>query len=190
MMLDAFQMKLMKRSPASAKELGRLRGMLERARDNARNLAKTFYPVELERRGLTVALQELAVHTQERFGLSCVVEAPRNVPARPKDARAIQLFRIAQEAVHNAVKHSQAKHIQIRLSIQDGTWLLTVKDDGVGLRRDPNEADGMGMRIMQYRARMIGATLSVANGDRGGAIVSCAAPAEKANRAQIKNASR
>jgi two-component system sensor kinase FixL len=77
----------------------------------ARNLASGFYPVELEQHGLGVALQQLAHRTQESFGVSCVVEADKQPPQEAKDARAIQLFRVAQEAVHNATKHSRAAHI-------------------------------------------------------------------------------
>ena len=96
-----------------------------------------------------------------------------------QDGRAIQLYRIAQEALHNAAKHANAKHISVSLTTQNGAWMLTVKDDGIGLPSDPQAANGMGLRIMRYRAHMIGGTLSVRNDDGGGVIVSCSTPANQ-----------
>jgi signal transduction histidine kinase len=93
-----------------------------------------------------------------------------------KDATSVQLFRIAQEAVQNAAKHAQATKILIRLVQEKDLWLLTVKDNGVGLRHDTPESEGMGLRIMQYRAGIIRGTLSVGNAEGGGVLVSCRAP--------------
>jgi PAS domain S-box-containing protein len=186
MMLDVLADTLMKQSPAQGREASRLRVMLGKATASTRDLAKNFYPVELEKHGLLLALQELAKHNQERFGILCAVEARETCFARLKDARAIQLFRIAQEAIHNAAKHSQAKHIHIHLTTQEGNWVLTVKDDGVGLRRDRQQASGIGLRIMQHRANRIGGTLQVGNADGGGVIISCAVPAVQAAAAQTR----
>ena len=172
-LLEALALKL---TSKHARELLKLRGKLGTAIEKTRNLAKGFYPVEIEKYGLEMALRELAKHNQERFGVSCLVEADEKAPVELRDSRAIQLFRIAQEAVHNAAKHAKAKHVLIRLEAQNGGWLLTVRDDGVGLRRDVERADGMGLRIMQYRAQMIGGMLSIRNGVGGGVIVSCIVP--------------
>lgn len=178
LMLDSLANKLAKSSPTNAREAKRLRELLARAGDNARNLAKGFYPVDIQQQGLLAALQTLARRTEESFGVSCTVKADKRLASQLKDARAFQLFRIAQEAVHNAAKHAKAKHIHVRLTAQNGDWIFTVKDDGVGMRPDPqHQVEGMGLRIMDYRARVIGGTLSVRNDDGGGVIVSCVAPA-------------
>src|SRR5882724_11915874 len=176
MMLEVFEMKLMKASPSRSREVQKLRMKLATATANARNLAKGFYPVEIERHGLVVALQEFARRTEQSLGVSCVVVTDQRAGSWLKDARAIQLFRIAQEAVHNAIKHAKPKHILIRLTGQEDGWTLTVKDDGVGLLRDPHQTEGMGLRIMQYRARMIGAACNIRNAEDGGQILSCFAP--------------
>lgn len=177
MLLHVLERQLTKPSPAFAAEAGRLYLMVEKAQQDARNLAKSFYPVELQQHGLLVALQNFARNTQERFGISCVVKADHNGPERLKHLTAVQLFRIAQEAVHNAVKHAQAKKIMVTLEDRDGECLLTIKDNGVGLPDNTQAASGMGLRIMHYRARMIGGTVDVRNNDGGGVIVSCVAPA-------------
>jgi signal transduction histidine kinase len=121
-------------------------------------------------------LQELARRNQERIGMLCTVETGQSPRRHLQGEKAIQFYRIAQEALHNATKHAKAKHIVLRLTTQDGAWTLTVKDDGVGLPVDAQVASGMGLRIMQYRAHMIGGTLSVRNDSGGGVIVSCSAP--------------
>jgi two-component system, NarL family, sensor histidine kinase FusK len=184
--------RLVKQSPEQSREANRLRQMLVKVTASTRDMAKNFYPVELENHGLLLALQELAKHNQERFGILCEVEARETAFARLKDARAIQLYRVAQEAVHNAVKHSQAKHIHIQLTTKERDWVLTVKDDGVGVRRDRQQADGLGLRIMQYRANRIGGTLRTGNADTGGFTVSCRIPAgpQPASKRSRKNRSQ
>ena len=177
MMLHVLERQMMKPSPEFASEAGRLCLMIEKAQENARNLAKSFYPVELEQHGLFVALESIAQRTREQFGISCVVQADEHSTTRLHGAGAVQLFRIAQEAVQNAAKHAQAKNIIIRLGRQGDAWLLSIEDDGVGLPGDAQPSGGMGLRIMQYRARIIQGTLTVRNNDHGGVVVSCSAPA-------------
>jgi len=182
MMLQALATTLRKLSPAHSKEANRLCRMLETAHGHARDLAKCFYPVELEQHGLYIALEGIAQRTEQQFGISCIVdcEAPEALEAmearQEKDVTSVQLFRIAQEAVQNAIKHAHAKTILIHLSNTNGSWLLTVRDDGIGLPENMSEKDGMGLRIMQYRARIMDGTLSITNAEGGGVLVTCTAP--------------
>ena len=178
LLLRVLEHKLKKPSPKHSSEAGRLCKLLEKTHECARNLARDFYPVELEQHGLLVALKGIAMRTQQQFGVACALEDGAHAPLQMNEATAVQLFRIAQEAVHNAVKHAQAKKILIHLSKQDGAWLLTVEDDGVGLPGDAHGSSGMGQRIMQYRARLIQGTLTVHSTEGCGVIVSCVAPAE------------
>lgn len=177
MLLHVLEQKLKQPAPEEAKEARRLCLLLEQAHGNARDLAKSFYPVELEQHGLLAALEEIAQRTQQQFGVACVVQADSPATAVVKDATSVQLFRIAQEAVQNAGKHSHAKKILIQLARKDGAWHLTVKDDGVGLPDSRGKEGGMGLRIMQYRARIIQGRMSVSNAEGGGVVVSCSAPA-------------
>jgi PAS domain S-box-containing protein len=108
MILYTLEKQMAEASPAYAQKLHEVQQMLLKTVTQARNLASGFYPVELEKHGLGVALQQLAQRTQESFGVSCVVEADHQPPKESKAATAIQLFRVAQEAVHNATKHSRA----------------------------------------------------------------------------------
>ena len=83
------------------------------------------------------------------------------------------LYRIAQEAVNNAVKHSRCKNISIGLGAVEDEVTLTVKDDGIGFPETLDAGGGMGLHIMNYRANMIGALLDIRRGAGGGTIVIC-----------------
>jgi signal transduction histidine kinase len=88
------------------------------------------------------------------------------------NAAAVHLYRIAQEAINNAIKHGQASRIEIGLNSANGQILLTIRDNGVGLPQN-HKSSGMGMRVMNYRAAMIGANVQVENLPEGGAFVKC-----------------
>lgn len=176
MLLHVLERQMKKPAPEFSTEAGRLAMMIEKAQENARNLAKNFYPVELEQYGLHVALNGIAQRAQAQHGIRCTVETDEHPMTKLRGARAVQLFRIAQEAVQNAGKHSKASHIVISLRKQNGAWLLTVKDDGIGLPANAQPTGGMGLRILQYRARIIQGTLTVCNNPDRGVTVACSAP--------------
>ncbi|MBI3191291.1 MAG: histidine kinase, partial [Pedosphaera parvula] len=98
---------------------------------------------------------------------------------------ATHLYRIAQEAVSNAIRHGRAKRIEIRLSQKDGALLLSIQDNGTGLPPDLAGRKGMGLRIMSYRAGMIGAFLTIENRTRSGAQVICSFPTESLSTPNI-----
>jgi len=173
MMLHVMSRKLEQTAPAQAAEAERLCRLLENAQRNGRDLAKSFYPVELEQHGLMAALEGIAQRTQQQFGVSCTAHAGANARVRATNATTVQLFRIAQEAVQNAAKHAHARNISIRLSRKNRAWLLLIQDDGNGLPQDAQETGGMGLRIMHYRARIIQGKLSVCNEKNGGVLVTC-----------------
>ncbi len=164
-------------SPPLARELGRLESLIQKSVDQSRDLAKGFYPVELEKLGLSSALEEAARNLEKQFNITCSVASDHNpLYTTIKTSLAIQLFRIAQEAAHNACKHSQAKMIRICLSVAESNFMLRVEDDGVGLCEGARNGSGMGMAIMHYRAQMVEGVLEIRNGENGGVVVSCTAP--------------
>jgi len=93
--------------------------------------------------------------------------------AIPGTTTATHLFRIAQEAVNNAVKHGHARQVIIALAANHAKTILTIEDDGVGLASPSDRGKGMGLHIMSYRARMIGASLTVSARTNGGTTVNC-----------------
>ena len=175
-MMGALKVKLNRASEPNAREVHKIEKLLLQSVEQVRNLAKGFYPVELERRGLFFALGEIAHTTEQTFGVRCTLKVDESDGTEPKGPPAIHLFRIAQEAVYNAIKHAKAKQITIQLATTDGRTALIVQDDGVGLPSSVNEAKGMGLRIMDYRARMIGAQFDLRRGPTGGTIMTCSFP--------------
>jgi signal transduction histidine kinase len=144
--------------------------LLAEAIDHARGLARGLHPHTLEAAGLAAALGELAVHTERVFGVACRVTSHAAGAEPPAPDRA-HLHRIAREAVLNAAKHAGARTIDIEL-VRDGSRLtLVVRDDGVGIgARSP---DGMGLHLMEYRAKMMGGSLQITAGERRGTTVTC-----------------
>jgi PAS domain S-box-containing protein len=139
----------------------------------SRNVARGLYPVKMDAAGLASALHELAAMIASRFKVACVFDQPSPVILDDHVVNT-HLYRIAQEAVMNAIKHGQARQIQIGLSVAGNELKLTVTDDGVGLPEDPAAHRGMGLYIMQYRASLIGGALTLQRAPQGGTRVECA----------------
>jgi signal transduction histidine kinase len=138
----------------------------------ARHLARGLYPVRLGIEGLASGLEELAETTQARSGVSCQFSCEEQILIDDTVA-GNNLYRIAQEAINNALKHGHCKSISIGLGAVDEEVILTVKDDGVGFPDVMDHSTGMGLHIMNYRAKMIGASLDIRRGADGGTIVIC-----------------
>jgi signal transduction histidine kinase len=146
--------------------------MINEGISQARHLARGLYPVRLEMDGLASALEELAATVEARSHIACRFTPEERVLIDDQVA-ANNLFRIAQEAVSNAVKHGHCKNISIGLGAVDEEVLLSVKDDGTGFPDEMASSRGMGLHIMNYRALMIGAALDIRRGAAGGTIVLC-----------------
>jgi PAS domain S-box-containing protein len=145
---------------------------LKRALGHVRTLAKGLVPVEVDAQGLTTALGELADRVNELPGVTCVLKCEGAAPVE-ENATASQLYRVAREAVTNAVRHGQARHIGISLQAEGPLLALRVRDDGVGIADRQVEATGVGLRIMSYRAGLINATLDIIPAEGGGTDVIC-----------------
>jgi PAS domain S-box-containing protein len=141
----------------------------------ARSIAHGLCPVELRGSGFVSGLQELAAETERRFGVVCRVHAEKGI--RIDDLFvASHLFRIVQEALNNAIRHGQARHLAVRLTRIADQVCLEIRDDGAGLPPNVKETKGMGLRTMKYRAGMIGAQWAVKPGEGGGTAVLCRLP--------------
>ncbi len=169
---NMLQERLAKDGAVANRDASRIADMIDDSINQARNLARGLYPVRLETEGLELALRELADTMSRRFQVSCTVECPSPIPSCDP-AIGIHFYRIAQEAVVNAAKHAKARNILLSLSATAGQVKLTIEDDGEGMIRVPRNPDGMGLRIMEYRARMIGADFKIAHRLPCGTMVSC-----------------
>lgn len=141
------------------------------ASDQARAIARGMDPVMLKE-GLDAALRDLADTTAETEVIACsFAGAPMIIPLRRQDA--FQLFKIAQEAVNNALRHSGADRIEIRLTCPGEDVLLEISDNGCGLPAEAPSPQGVGLRNMDYRAHLLGASFEVRNHAERGVIVRC-----------------
>lgn len=169
---NMLQESLTKTAAPNTKDASRISDMLDDAITQARNLARGLYPVRLETEGLEMALRELASTMSRRFEIACAVDCPAPLKACIPTA-GIHLYRIAQEAVVNAARHANARNVILRLTVQDGRVRLVIEDDGIGTSGASHNPDGMGLRIMEYRARMIGADFTVDSVPHCGTKVIC-----------------
>jgi signal transduction histidine kinase len=178
------QQKLAERKSPEVRDAREIETLLSDAIEQARNQALGLHPVRLEAEGLKTALHELAASINDVFGIECVCTFPDSVVIRDHDV-AIHFYRIAQEAITNAIKHGKAKKIQLQMAERDGGFHLNIQDDGIGFAAPQSEHNGMGMHIMNYRARTLGAALNVQPGEHGGTLVTCSL--QRANIMQQKN---
>lgn len=180
-LLSAVQQAMLERAAPEAAELDRIGQMLGLAQRQAHDLTRGLFPGEWSRGEIADALQDLAAYTQDVFGIAC--RFTRLTDAERMDPHvAGQVYRIAQEAVTNAAKHSQSKSIEIRLLQKHGRLALTVQDRGTGIPREKWKTDGMGLRILKYRADRIGACLKIRSVWGRGTTVSCVLPPSERER--------
>src|SRR2546423_3180546 len=168
--------KIAAKNPAAAKTLEESAQTVNRNVVIARELASGLQAIELTASGLKNALRDLAVQACEASGIKCHFKAARGVRI-PDDTRALHLYRIVQEAVTNAVKHSGAKNILISLARNPTHICVSVQDDGKGFvpRR---RGKGLGLHMMRYRANALGGELKVERRKSGGMDITCVIPSK------------
>jgi signal transduction histidine kinase len=159
-----------------AKEISRL---LRDGSELAREVMEGLSPVNIENGGLLTALSGLARMVRKRTELKCRFVHEHEAMTQDSFV-AGHLLRIAQEAVENAIKHSQGRNIVITLTSKESRLLLTIRDDGIGLPQKTEENKGLGLQVIRYRAALINASLAIGRADKHGTVVTCTIPsAEK-----------
>lgn len=180
LMADMLQKRLRTISPPDATLATTMSTGLERVREDIRGLSRGLVPVEVDPEGLRSALQDLAASTGERSGVACSFRCiGRGVIA--DTTVATHLFRIAQESVGNALRHSRASAIEILLEEHGAQITLTVRDNGSGLPSDHARRGGLGLRIMQHRAGLVGGGVQLIQVPGGGTAVACTIPRRTAH---------
>ena len=165
--------KLTGKSLPEADYTKRMRKLLNDAIDHTRDITRMLYPIDVESKELTLAIEQLATRIEHLFRISCPFKCNKAITVEDTEI-AINIYRIAQEAITNAIKHGKADNISISLDANADRITLTVKDNGVGLTADHVETEGMGLRIMKYRASVIGASLNIRADTKGsGTLVTC-----------------
>lgn len=174
LLAKALRQKLLK-SKTAAENAAAISLYARQAVEQARLLARGLSPVELEANGLMAALQELARSTLTLFNVECTFRCEQNVLI-PDNAKATHIYRIAQEAINNAIKHGKAKKIVLILSTQGDRAKLTVTDDGLGFGAESLSGSGMGIRSMKHRASVIGGSLEIISTKPKGVVLNCLFP--------------
>ena len=142
------------KNPAAAKTLGEAAEIVNRNVTLARNLARGFQPVKLSGGEFTAAMRALVSQTNKSRSIHCRLEMPQPIEL-PDESMALNIYRIAQEALTNAIKHADAKNVVVSLKKSRGTLQLAVEDDGKGFQKK-KRSKGLGLHIMDYRASVLG----------------------------------
>jgi two-component system CheB/CheR fusion protein len=164
---------LKEHSPVDVEAASRIAMGVENALDQIRKLSIGLLPVEVDAEGLRAALTDLADITTHDSGINCEFVCNESVPVEDSET-ATHLYRIAQEATANALKHGAPENVMISLSKNAHQVILSIHDDGKGFSSTALQSHGMGLKTMQYRAALIGATLSIIRNKEGGMLVTCA----------------
>jgi two-component system CheB/CheR fusion protein len=172
MVATSIKRSLASRNLPEAEKLDELIKQLQLAIKEARVLSRGLAPVPINPEGLADALTMLARDVQDKTGIDCSFESHHAVEINDRTS-AMQIYRIIQEAVNNAVKHAKASKISIYLDSMNGTCELSVSDNGCGFDTKKNMSDGLGMSIMRYRSGIIGCNLEVKSAAGKGTTVRC-----------------
>lgn len=172
--------KLAAKAAPEAADARKIVHLLEDSIALTRSLARGIAPVDMEADGLALALRELAANISQLSNIGCRLECDPPPLIHDADA-ATQLYRIAQEAINNALRHGKPGQIVVSLSRRKARLELTVEDDGAGLPEVWQKHRGLGTRIMAHRATMMGGTFSIEPNPTGGTFVKCSIPAANAN---------
>ncbi len=182
LMTKGLELKLAKRRARETSDAARIHDLVQQTMTHARDLAHDLATLDLKGDDLPAALDGLAQHAAGLFKISCQFERNGRIPALDSSI-ASQLYKIAQEAVTNAIKHAKAKSVGISLGDGAGTIVLRVHNDGLRFPSLKSSSAGMGLRIMNYRANLIGATLEINGSDPSGTCVVCSVPLESKKQA-------
>jgi PAS domain S-box-containing protein len=169
------QQKLQAKGVQEAEAAGNIATLINEALAQTRRLSRGLCPVVLDTNDIEAALEQLAENLRTIFSVSCELQCEPDIKITG-NAVAVHLYRIAQEAATNAIKHGQARCVHLSLTSNNSRLTLKIKDDGAGFPAAASKGKGMGLRVMQHRARMIGATISLRQSKGGGVTVTCSLP--------------
>jgi PAS domain S-box-containing protein len=174
LMLRGLAGRIQARCPDVVENVNEIVGHVNQSIETARSLARGLLPVRTETGGLTAALRALAAQSSDLYGLEVKFGAEVCPEFALTETDASHLYRITQEALTNASRHGHATLVDIALIAREHGFLLRITDNGVGLKQAAPSAAGMGLKIMKYRADMIGARFDITANQPHGAVVTVA----------------
>jgi two-component system, LuxR family, sensor kinase FixL len=179
LMLRGLVGRLRKEQSPSVEDAEEIVALVNHTIESTRSLARGLSPVSVERGGLPSALRALATRVRETYGTQARFRSKIWPHIALDSGASNHIYRIAQEAVNNAIKHGHAREVIIDLHVTGETVTLIVSDNGTGVPPGANLASGMGLKIMRYRATMLGGEVKIDGRPEGGTrvILSCRQPA-------------
>ena len=171
LMLRGLSSRLQQSCPEAMDSVDEIVGLVNQSIENARSLARGLLPVRTETGGLVFALRELASRSRDLYGLEVSFRAEVWPELTLDETDASHLYRIAQEALTNSARHGRATRVDIFLLVTRSTFLLCISDNGEGFHPPTSPYSGMGLKIMQYRAGIIGASFEIAPNEPRGTVV-------------------
>lgn len=182
---EVLKLRLERKNSKAAGEVGKIQYLINEAITKTHRLVKGLCPVEVGAEGLAAALGNLSERISSIYGTDCSFYPEPGITLG-NDITAINLYYVAQEAAYNAVKHSGAGSIEIRLSREEGSIVLSVVDDGAGIPLPLPKSRGNGLRIMKYRAEIMNGSLRIRRNVPRGTAVICFIPGIPAAEGGVK----
>jgi signal transduction histidine kinase len=189
----ALEQRLTKEGHKEVEDVQKICELIEQSVHHTHNLAHHFSSIDATGGDLAEVMSGLAATVEKMFGIPCECTIKGEIPPLPEDASA-QFYKIAQEAVSNAIKHGKASCVWIAIHSNSQKLVVTIKNDGIPFSPPLNPKARMGLRTMNYRANTIGATFEIKPNQKNGTIVTCVLPfkngtkphRESSNGAQTK----
>jgi PAS domain S-box-containing protein len=175
LMTRGLELTLAKRQAPEAREAGRIHSLIQQAMTHTREVVRDLAPLDPKQDDLGAALNNLADHASTVFGISCSFKTCGDAP-RLEAPVTTQLCKIVQEAITNAARHGKAKTVEVSLSKASDKLLLTVQNSGLPFPDIKSHPAGLGLRIMSYRANLIGASLQIKAAGDCGTLLTCSLP--------------
>ncbi|TVQ02494.1 MAG: PAS domain S-box protein [Balneolaceae bacterium] len=144
--------------------------LVKEADEYARDLSRNLIPVELDSSGLTAAISRMTSNAERLFNIECTLHNLMNIHFDDPTSLT-HLYRIVQEATSNAVKHGNASKVKISMASDETKLVLKIEDNGTGFSKSWDQNKGLGVRIMKFRSRLIGANLEIEKSSMGGAAI-------------------
>jgi len=174
-MLKSLELNLKKKKNQEAQSAGKIHSLFTDAMNHAKDVARHLTSLNVQEESMPSALKRLAGQARTMFKIDCTFRTQGKIPSLPENT-VQQLYKIAQEAVTNAIRHAKADKVLIKLSRRGEKVLLTIRNNGLPFPSMKDQHPGVGLRIMRYRANLVNAALEVKPVGAKGTVVSCALP--------------
>jgi signal transduction histidine kinase len=171
----ALEQRLTKEGHKEVEDVQKICELIEQSVHHTHNLAHHFSSIDATGGDLAEVMNGLAATVEKMFGIPCECTIKGEIPPLPENASA-QFYKIAQEAVSNAIKHGKASCVWIAVNSNSQKLVVTIRNDGIPFSPPLNPKARMGLRTMNYRANTIGATFEIKPNQKDGTIVTCVLP--------------